>query len=215
MDLDFSGLTDDQLIQLIRAACQDAVRRGAACAKAAHGVYLDAMEQSRIAHEAAMREAERLRQAETDRIARETAERIRRDAERKKVDDVASAEAVLWARRKGIAIALDAVGYDVKGDQLVVWLSGTKEKRIFLQQRGFGGATYATMFVTGNGRHAPDSFEFSRGMSPSLKEALKPVLRAVAKEWNAFKVDLSEALAWSGDAIPLKHLAAQPTPGGA
>lgn len=212
MELDFSPLTDDQLIQLIRAACAEVGRRGAACAMAAQAVYLDEVERARVAREAAEREAERLRQADAERIAREAADKVRREAERQKVVDAAASEAKLWARRKGIAQAIAATGYDVKGDQVVVWLSGTKEKRVFLQERGHGGVTYATFYATGNGRHVPGSFEFRAGMTPSLKEALKPVLCAIAKEWNAFRVDLEEALSWSGEVVPLRHLPADPPP---
>lgn len=208
MDLDFSGLTDDQLIGLIRAACTEARTRGNATEAAARNVYLDEVERARISRAAELLAAERLRNEEAQRVAREAEDRVRRDADQKKIDDVAASEATLWARRKGIAQALDAAGYDVKGDQLVVWLSASKEKRVFLQNKLFGGTTYATLFVTGNGRHAPDSIEFRGGMDASLKKALPPILRAVAREWNAIKVDLAQALAWNGTAIPLKSLAA-------
>lgn len=206
MDLDFSGLTDDQLIGLIRAACAEARDRGAATEAAARNVYLDEVERARIARAAELLEAERLRGEEAARVAREAAAKVRAEADRKKVDDAASSERRTWARRKGIAQALDAAGYDVKGDQLVVWLSGSGEKRVFLQARAFGSVTYATLYVTGNGRHAPDSIEFRSGLGADLKTALPPILRAIAKEWNAIKVDLEQALAWSGDAIPLKFL---------
>lgn len=207
MELDFSDLTDDQLMQLIRAACAEAVNRGAACAQAAHGVYLDAVEQARVAHAAAEREADRLRQAEVERIARETSERMRRDAEGKKINDAASAEAKLWARRKGIAAALEAADYPVAGDTLTVWLSGsTQEKRVFLQQGGYGGATFATLYVTGNRRNPPGTIEWSSRVVKECRPGIAAVLVAVAQEWNAIKVDLGKALAWSGDAIPPKFL---------
>jgi hypothetical protein len=213
MDLDFSDLTDDQLVQLIRAACAEAVNRGAACAKAAHGVYLDAVEQARVAHAAAEREADRLRQAEVERIARETSERMRRDADRKKIDEAAESEAKRWARHKGIAMALEAAGYPVEGDSLTVWLSGSNEKRVFLQQGGYGGATFATLYVTGNKRHPPGSIEWSPRVVKEYRPGVAAVLAAVAKEWNTLKVDLEKALAWQGDAIAPKHLApAKETP---
>jgi ParB-like chromosome segregation protein Spo0J len=49
MDLDFSALTDDQLIALIRAACADAVTRGAAVESAAREAYMSADERVQVA----------------------------------------------------------------------------------------------------------------------------------------------------------------------
>lgn len=206
MDLDFSGLSNDQLIQLIRAACAEAVNRGAATAAAAQDAYLSEVERARVAQAATLLETERLRGEEAARVAREAADKLRRQAERQRVEDAAAAETKLWARRKGIAAAIDATGYDVKGDQLVVWLSGANEKRVFLQTKGYGGATYVTYYVTGNSHHAPGSYTFRSGMDASLKRDLKPVLKAIAEEWNEIKVDLQEAMRWDGAAIPLKNL---------
>ena len=61
--MDFTPLTDDQLVELIRAACSEAVKRGAACAAAAQGAYLGEAEKAQIARDAAAREAEKLRRA--------------------------------------------------------------------------------------------------------------------------------------------------------
>ena len=210
MDLDFSGLTDDQLIGLIRAACGEARSRGNATEAAARNVYLDEVERARIARAAELLAGERLRNEEAQRVAKEAEDRVRRDADQKKIDDVAAGEVTLWARRKGIAQAFDAAGWDVRGDQLVVWLSASKEKRVFLQKNVYGAASWATLYVTGNKRQAPGSAEYSHGGfkgDKAFEERVGAVLRAVAREWNAIKVDLPQALAWSGDAIPLKFLA--------
>lgn len=207
-NLDFSGLTDDQLVTLIRAACAEARTRGAATEAAARDVYLDEVERARIARAAELIEGERLRSEEAARVAREAADRIRREADQKKVQEVAEGEEKLWGRRKGIAEALDAAGWDCKGDQIVVWMSAAKEKRVFLQQLGYGGATYATLYVTGNCKKTPDSVSFGSPFNgkPELQRRVAAVLRSVAREWNTFKVALAQALAWSGAAIPLQHL---------
>lgn len=203
-DLDFSQLTDDQLIALIRGACADAVRRGTAVAAAAQDAYLSEVDRARIAREAAEREADRLKREEAERVAREAAETVRRKAEQQKTAEAAAKEAQLWARRKGIAQALVDVGYDVAGDQVVVWIKpGGVEKRVFLQKKGYGGTTYATLYVTGNPKHRPDSV-VTVGLGPSLRAKVAPVLRAIARDWHQLKVDLDEAVAWTGDAVPLK-----------
>jgi hypothetical protein len=210
--LDFTNLTDDQLIALIRGACSDAVRRGAAVAAAAQEAYLSAAARGRIAREAAEREAERLKQEEAERVAREAAETVRRRAEQQKTADAAAAEVKAWAKRKGVAQALVAAGYDVVGDQLVVWIRpGGVEKRVFLQKKGYGETTYATLYVTGNQKHSPDSL-VTVGLGAALRAKVAPVLRAIARDWHQLKVDLDEAVAWTGEAIPLKVDLPAPSP---
>jgi hypothetical protein len=203
--LNFDDLTDDQLIMLIRAACTEAVRRGTAVAAAAQDAYLSEVERARIATDAAERAAEQIRAEEVAQTAAAAAEQVRAAADRGKIESAAERERKLWAQRKGIAQALEAVGYDVAGDSLVVWLSASKEKRVFLQEKKFGGFTYATLFVTGNMKHAPGSVELSSGCKkdPDLSVELPKILRAVAAQWNAIKIDLAAALAWEGDALPL------------
>lgn len=214
--LDFSALDDALLVELFRAVCEEIRRRGAAVIAEAERVYVDQTERARIQRTAAEQEVERLRKREEEKIAREAAEQVRQAAEQRKVVAAAAAEAELWARRKGVALALKAAGWDCKGDQLVVWMrNGTKEKRVFLQQLGYGGATYATLYVTGNGRHAPDTAEYATnvfGGKLELKKKVGDVLRAVAREWNAFKVDLGQALAVPGEGIAPKFLVAAQAP---
>lgn len=199
MDLDFTGLTDDQLVGLIRAACEEAVTRGAAVEMAARAEFLSAAERVQVARAAAERETERLRREETERVAAAA-------ASRSAVDVVAERERQLWAQRKGIAQALDAAGWNVVGDQLVVWLSDRNEKRVFLQQNKYDGTTWVTLYVTGNAKHAPGSCLFDSKVfkgEPELKREVGAVLRAVAAAWNAIKIDLPQAISWKGDAVPL------------
>lgn len=179
MELNFSGLTDDQLIALIRAACEEARHRGAATETAAQNVYLDEVERARIARAAELLEAERLRNEEAARVAEEAAARVRRDADRKQIDDMAHEERALWSKRKGIAQALVAAGWDCRGDQLVVWLSPSKEKRVFLQESR-RGLTYATLHVTGNNRHAPGSIVFSDNVNKPARPTIESILRRSA-----------------------------------
>jgi hypothetical protein len=201
--LDFTALTDDQLIALIASAAQEAIARGYATEAAAREVMLSAKERADIASAARDAEAERLRREEAQRIAEEAAAKVRNQATAKIVDAAAEKERTVWARRKGIAQAIASTGYSVAGDSLVVWLSPSKEKRVFLQQTKFNGATYATLYVTGNAKHPPNTVELARGMDGNLKAALPAILRAVARDWNAIKIDLAAALGWEGEAIPL------------
>ena len=77
--LDFSELTDDQLLQLLRAGFEEAGRRNPAVAAAIRAAGLDEVEKVRIAAAAAESEAARLRALERERIAREATEKVRRE----------------------------------------------------------------------------------------------------------------------------------------
>jgi hypothetical protein len=79
--LDFSQLTDDQLVTLIREACQEAVSRNPAVATASRSAVLDESEKARIRTEASEREAARLRALERERLAKEAVEEVRRETE--------------------------------------------------------------------------------------------------------------------------------------
>lgn len=206
--LDFGGLGDDQLVELIRAACAEAIRRGAACAAAAQSAYLTEAEKAVIARDAMGREAERIRQEEIRRCEKDATEKVRRETDRKNAEELENRERRLWAKKKGFAEAIGALGWDVNGDQLVVWVnSSTQERRVFLQQNVFGGSTYATLYVTGNSKHAPGTIEFAKRMSESFKKALPDILRAAARDWTSVKMDLGAALAWNGDSIPVQGIA--------
>lgn len=202
--IDFSDLSDDQLVTLIRAACLEAVKRGAGVAGAARDAYVTEAERARVIHEVSAHEAERLRRMEEERIAREAAEKLRQASDRAKATEAAAKEADLWARRRGIALAFEESSYDPSGDQVVVWRSPSHEKRVFLQQKRFGGATYATLYVTGNAKHAPDTVAYRSGFTATQKADIGAILRAVAAEWDSIKVDIDEALAWKGAAVRLR-----------
>lgn len=106
-DLDFSSLSDDQLVELIRAALSEAARRGRASVAAAQEAWLDEAEKTRVAKEATEREAAKLRAAERERIAREAAERVRREHEAR------NAQAEREAQRKA---GLDAAAAARQGE---------------------------------------------------------------------------------------------------
>jgi hypothetical protein len=96
--LDFSGLTDDQLVGLIRAALRECVARGDAVRAAAQAATVDEAERAQVAREAADREAAKIRARERERIAREAAEAVRRrheaqEAESRRAESIREAEA--------------------------------------------------------------------------------------------------------------------------
>jgi hypothetical protein len=76
-ELDLGGLSDDQLLGLLRAVLQEAVRRHPGVSAAAHAAVLDEEEKARIFMEASEKEARIARARERERIAAEAQARVR------------------------------------------------------------------------------------------------------------------------------------------
>jgi hypothetical protein len=91
MDLDFSHLTDDQLIELVRFCCQEAIRRGEAAGTAMRSMMIDEAERARIMRAASETEAAAIRARERERIAKEAADRVRAEATAKNAVSVQKA----------------------------------------------------------------------------------------------------------------------------
>lgn len=79
--LDFSGLSDDQLVELARACCLEAVRRNAATAAAMEQMMLSEAEKARIARSASEMELAAQRAADRQRIAQEARAKVRAEEE--------------------------------------------------------------------------------------------------------------------------------------
>jgi hypothetical protein len=75
-NLDFSELTDDQVIGLIRAALQEAVRRHPALEAAAKAAVIEEGEKAKIIQAEIEKQASILRAKERERIAKEAAARV-------------------------------------------------------------------------------------------------------------------------------------------
>lgn len=79
MELDFSGIGDDQLVMLIRAALQEVVHRHPAVQATVHAAMLDESERLATIREAQAAEAVRLKAEARAKLAREAVEALRRD----------------------------------------------------------------------------------------------------------------------------------------
>ncbi len=200
-DLDFSTLTDDQLIILIRSALADAVRRGAAAAIAAQGVYLDAAEQARVAVAAAEREAQRIRHEEAERIARDAAEQVRAAAAKqtaasrqKEEEEKAARIAARFAFEKATLTELKEILGDLAGEKswwIEVW-SKAGEKRVYLGTKGckFGKNEidyYHTGKLSRYDQKEPGTFETFQSIRehPEVLEAIKVLCVRLCEKYTA------------------------------
>jgi hypothetical protein len=203
--MDFSQLSNEQLIGLIREALAEAVRRG--CTAEAKEVYQTAKEQAEeqaeVARVAAALEAERRRAAEIQKATKLAAAEAERKAEAAKIAAAAEAERKVWAKKKGIVLKLLELveekpeGDWIQGLEIHVWQGADGEQRVYLQW-GFDQKA-VTYFATGNRYNAPGTLTSRKDLVP-YKEALKKFCLALTR-WNTLKIDASKALDWEGEAV--------------
>lgn len=186
--IDFTPLSDDQLVELIRAACAEAVQRGAGTAAAAQAAYLSEAEKAQIARDAVQREAERQRQAEADRIAAEAAATVKADAQKQE-----------WGRRRLLArMVVETLG---AGWALTVW--NKTDLRVYLDGPTTGSRRRAvtpkiSYWHTGNQYEKPGALK-----SSDYPDAPWKPLRALCElacEYYPSGVTLRDTAAVAGDA---------------
>lgn len=118
-DLGLSGLSDDQLLQLLRELLAEITCRDPAVKAAAQAAALDADERVKITRESAEREAAILRAKERERIAKVAAEQVR----------AANAESQSATDKQAVAQAAAAAAESVRRKQTddMSWLKQASE----------------------------------------------------------------------------------------
>ena len=185
--LDFSALSDDQLLGLIRAALREITTRSPALSEAAHAAMLDEHERVGIAKEAGDREAARLRALERSRVAEEAAARVR--ADRDAAERTANAGRAQAAAEKA---RTDAQASEERGRAWLRRAAALVEKdpgaiSIMVLNTGFGRRV---LINDGNNRYERDHLVDWNASHGGIKttQALvrrKPDLAALAAEFNA------------------------------
>jgi len=194
MNLDFSPLTDDQLIDLIRAACMEAAHRGMTTRMAAENAMLDEAEKARIAHEAAARAQAELAREEARRIAREAEEKVRTAAEAAQRKTEQEKVAKTWEYKDEVGAQVATILKPKRDCQLKVWLKGA-DKRVYI-----GGGfkdNDVEYFHAGNHHEKPgtmriDTRDLHIGKEdlPEVKAQLLPVLTAVCTKYNTITIPI-------------------------
>jgi hypothetical protein len=187
--LDFSALTDDQLVELIKLSVAEAQQRNDATFRAAQSIGLDAAERQRIRQAAIEAEA-------VQALAQERArEREQAAQEAKRLSEVER-----WQKRGELARPfVEALG---KGWHLNVWEGS--DKRVYVEQgEGRNSRAKLCYYVTGNGKNPPGTIETEGVMSylkldreelEELKVRLRPMLEQAAC-WSAgLRLDLDKAV---------------------
>lgn len=181
--MDFSKLTNDQLVELVRSLCYEAVQRGQAVEQAVQAVMLSEAEKAQIAAQAAAREAQRLREAEAERIAREAAEKVRRETEAQR----SQAEKEERHRKdRRIAAFCEAV-YRVLGEHCTINLWAPKEQPALDNRLYIDGLSYPRskicIYIDGNRKARPGSIEGRINSTPAVP-ALVELAKLAKAQWN-------------------------------
>lgn len=193
--LDFSVLTDDQLIELIRAALEEAVRRGDVTRAAAQSVMLDEAERARIAGEAARAEAERIRRDEERRIAEEAAERVRQDLLARQRAEAKAKQDRLWTLKSYLGrMVTSTLGSKWA---LTVW-ERDGERRVYLDKLTYGKVSY---FHTGNHRNKPGNLVLE-GVDGKYREELRVICQEAARLFSSAKFDCDQAASMEVETEP-------------
>jgi len=199
MKIDFSILSDDQLVELVRAACGEAVDRGAAVEAAARAAMLTQAERAQIARGAAEREAERVRREEADRVARQAAAAVREQAEAALRQAETEKQQKLWAKKKQLAQMVETtLG---TGWKLNVW-QRDGDKRVYLD--GVVSTRKLCLYVTGNVYNPPGKLTQENFKLPATRLAeVRAILEKAARDWNTVGFECTDALKPLVDAPPI------------
>ena len=180
--MDFSSLTDDQLLQLLKGAIAEAISRGGAMKAAAEGEVLSAKERAQIEFQVAENLRLQREEEERQRVAKEAEARLREAELAKKAETVEST----WAVKAAAVEAIRRWGY--KGTfHLTIW-QREEDRRVYFQETKYGGKRdwKWTLYLTGNRYHPPGDFE---GAGPGSwfddkVESLERFLYEVTKSWK-------------------------------
>jgi hypothetical protein len=183
-DATLAALTDDQLVGLLRDVLQECAARTVAVQAAARAVGLDEQEKLEVARRA--RQAAEAEAAERERALIAGRER-QRVQEQKEAAEVAKLEE-LWEAKRAIARQLAAaIG---RPAALQIWSkTETGERRVYVDTDPFGKRNQKfCLFVTGNQRHAPRSYETDMSLTPDSLQALVSLCDRVAADWRSIRV---------------------------
>lgn len=186
--MDFSNISDDQLLQLIQAAMKEAAKRGGAIAYAANRVMLDAETELRIKTEAARRAAEEDNRKQVEQVKKQTEaelQKFRQEEERQKQAD-------LWARKAAVIAALveDPLFQKDGNFQVNVW-ERSGDLRVYLQELGKGrGGWEVAYYRTGNHSYPPGTVT---GVKDETRPRMVRFFELICSHWDpGFKVAKSD-----------------------
>ena len=200
MNLDFTSLTPQQLVDVMRAAHAELHHRDEATAATVGSVLLDQADKSRIAQDAAERETAKLRALERERIARDAAEEVRRRheaevaeseqarREQKLREEMERAEQNQERGKAVIRQAAELCGTDPRRTYVAVWENGERQ-RVYIGIGGFhDGTTLVTYYASETDKKPLGSITTTEQLV-SNKKALMSYCVDLAVRWKERRWD--------------------------
>jgi hypothetical protein len=179
--LDFSILSDDQLLDLLKATMSEAIKRGGDIASAARGEVLSAQERAAIEFQVAEKIRLEKEDAERRRIAKETERRLREEDNKKQEEKVYSH----WEIKAAAVEAIRKWGYDDEFE-INIWSRGA-DRRIYFQKESSKRTSWKwCLYLSGNQWH-PKGELIGEGVDSwfdDKKDKLKSLLIEVSKTWK-------------------------------
>lgn len=200
--MDFSTLSDEQLIELIKGALAETIKRGQTVVDAAREVMLDEKREAEIRFKAQEIAKEKILRQEAERIAKEEEAKIlakqRQSEEQKAID----AQKKNWAAKKSQAERM--LSFFDGNIWINVWKSGN-EKRVYINDgEPFGKRTkeVACYYATGNAKRAPNTFtgddNYWNKLSPEQREEFKALVIEISNYWGSTKFSARDAAQYNG-----------------
>lgn len=207
--MDFSGVNNDQLLELLQACLAEATSRGIAMQRAAYDIYIDAQEVARIQAEATARALERQAELERRRIAEKAEQEAKAKVEKQLHQAEVEKLAASWRKRKAIAVALEKFGFGkVDFWEIGLWSNGADE-RVYFEGTTDVEARLTRwklcLYVTGNGYNPPNTLKLETGIeylsnnapehplaSKEGRAKIKAFLKAVNDRWRGLRLSSSE-----------------------
>lgn len=176
--IDFSGLSDDQLLQLIQSAFKEAIARGASVRAAAEAEVVSAQEKAAIEFKVAERFRLEKEEKERERIAKEAEERLKKQEQEKNAKTVASN----WAVKAAAIAAIRQWGYEDKFS-LAIWSRGA-DRRVYFKSSNADWEW--CLYLTGNQYNPPGNLagHGKKCWFDDKQDELKRFLEAVSTSWT-------------------------------
>ncbi len=178
--MDFSALSDDQLLQLLKLAMQEALLRGGAVKAAAFSEVISTQERAEIERKVAQEMLRKKAEEERLRIEKEAKAKFEAEALKAK----AEATETTWSCKSALACVIREWGYDGKFE-LNIWSSGA-DRRVYFQLDRRGTWKFC-LYLTGNSYHPPMDFE-GEGADcwfDDKQAQLKQLMRLVSEHWES------------------------------
>ncbi len=194
--MDFTDISDDQLLQLLKLAMAEALNRGGAVRVAAEQEVVSAQERAEIERKVAARLLLEKEEIERKRIKEQAEARFRAEENKKQ----AKATETTWAQKAAITHAIKEWGYEGKFE-LNIWSSGA-DRRVYFQLDRQGTWKWC-LYLTGNAYHPPMDFEGegAKCWFDDKQKELKALLGLIAKHWKNDLKMTSDV----GDVEPAAH----------